>query len=649
MIEFGLTVNPFVRREEGLWRALGAVGTRIAALVGALLLAVVFGPRSLRAQVPQKVIATDVDDASSVHAADLDGDSGKDVLSASFGDGEVIWYENQIGESGADEDGFGDQQVITDSAAGALSVFAADLDGDGDTDVLSASIGDDEIAWYENQIGESGADEDGFGPQQTIAVDTDDAGSVYAADLDGDGDPDVLSASFGESNADARIAWYENQVGKNGADEDGFGVRQTIATSTEDFRSVHASDLDGDSDPDVLSGSSVIAWHENQIGESGADGDGFGTQQTIVTSNSGATSVHSADVDGDGDADALSSSGVLDAGEIAWYENQIGESGADEDGFGGQQTIAPSSTIVPSVGATRSVHASDLDGDGDPEVLSAFSGASDDDEPMVAWYENQVGESGADEDGFGGGRTITTSVDGPESVFTSDLAGDGDPDVLSASSDDGKIAWYENTEGVLPVELAGFEATVDGGTVHLTWQTASETKNAGFEVQRRVASTPGVRRGAEGANGGEGAWTTVGSVEGSGTTTEAQRYRFTDDDLPYAADRLDYRLRQVDTDGTAHVSGTVTVERGVTEVELLGTYPNPARSRATVRYALPEKQEATIHLYDVLGRRVRTVVSGPKEGRHGQTLDTSSLPSGVYFLRLETDGQVRTQKLTVVR
>jgi hypothetical protein len=354
-------------------------------------------------------------------------------------------------------------------------------------------------------------------------------------------------------------------------------------------------------------------------------------------------------VDGDGDADALSSSGVLDAGEIAWYENQIGESGADEDGFGGQQTIAPSSTIVPSVGATRSVHASDLDGDGDPEVLSAFSGASDDDEPMVAWYENQVGESGADEDGFGGGRTITTSVNGPESVFTSDLAGDGDPDVLSASSDDGKIAWYENTEGVLPVELAGFEATVDGRTVHLTWQTASETKNAGFEVQRRVASTPGVRRGAEGVNGGEGAWTTVGSVKGSGTTTEAQRYRFTDDDLPYAADRLDYRLRQVDTDGTAHVSGTVTVERGVTEVELLGTYPNPTRSRVTVRFAVPERQEVMLHLYDILGRQVRTVRDGDVQGRREMQVDLSGLASGTYFLQLEANGAILTRKLAVVR
>ena len=198
----------------------------------------------------------------------------------------------------------------------------------------------------------------------------------------------------------------------------------------------------------------------------------------------------------------------------------------------------------------------------------------------------------------------------------------------------------DSTDNALPVELAGFDATVDGDAVTLSWQTASETNNAEFHVQRR--------RG-ERKNGREGAWTTVGSVEGSGTTSRAQSYRFTDEDLPYEADKLTYRLKQVDTDGTEHFSGEVTVERGVEELKLLGTYPNPAQQQATVRYALPDKQEATIRLYDVLGRQVRTVVSGKQEGRHQRTLDVGALSSGVYFLRLRAGGETETQRLTVVQ
>jgi hypothetical protein len=197
-----------------------------------------------------------------------------------------------------------------------------------------------------------------------------------------------------------------------------------------------------------------------------------------------------------------------------------------------------------------------------------------------------------------------------------------------------------SSDNPLPVELAGFEATVDGEQVRLTWQTASETGNARFEVQRRVG---------EGGNGGKRDWATIGSVEGSGTTTEARSYQFTDSGLPYAADRLDYRLRQVDTDGSASLSETVTVQRAVRAAELLGTYPNPAAQQATVRYAVPEKQEVSLRLYDVLGRRVRTVVNGKREGRHQRTLGVGSLPSGVYFLRLRSNGTVRTQKLKVVR
>jgi hypothetical protein len=206
----------------------------------------------------------------------------------------------------------------------------------------------------------------------------------------------------------------------------------------------------------------------------------------------------------------------------------------------------------------------------------------------------------------------------------------------------------------LPVEMAGFDARLDEEAVRLTWRTASEQNNAGFRVQRRVGGDD--RGGSEAVETDrrsvateKEAWQIVGRVEGAGTTTEAQSYRFTDGELPYEADALTYRLKQVDADGSAHYSKTVTVERDVDAVRLLGTYPNPASRRATVRYALPERQEVTVRLYDVLGRRVRTVVQGKQEGRQARQLDVSGLPSGVYFLRLRAEGTVKTQRLTVVQ
>merc|ERR1712146_445914 len=82
--------------------------------------------------------------ARSVHAADLDGDGDLDILSASLHDDEIAWYRN----NGAGT--FSDQIIISTDADAAFSAYAADLDGDGDLDILSASLNDDKIAWYRN-------------------------------------------------------------------------------------------------------------------------------------------------------------------------------------------------------------------------------------------------------------------------------------------------------------------------------------------------------------------------------------------------------------------------------------------------------------------------------------------------------------------
>ncbi len=96
---------------------------------------------------------------------------------------------------------FSPPQVISLSADGAYSVFAADIDGDGDTDVLSSSTLDDKIALYKN----NGSSPPVF-TEHLISDAADGAHSVFAADIDGDGDTDVLSAS----GYDDKIAWYEN-------------------------------------------------------------------------------------------------------------------------------------------------------------------------------------------------------------------------------------------------------------------------------------------------------------------------------------------------------------------------------------------------------------------------------------------------------
>jgi len=86
----------------------------------------------------------------------------------------------------------------------------------------------------------------------------------------------------------------------------------------------------------------------------------------------------------------------------------------------------------------------------------------------------------------------------------------GTPSLAKAGGggDSPSFRLFVGPDAKLPVEWAGFDATTQKQAVTLTWQTASETDNAGFAVQRRVDGS-----------GGTGAWTRVGFVEGSGTTT----------------------------------------------------------------------------------------------------------------------------------
>jgi len=208
----------------------------------------------------------------------------------------------------------------------------------------------------------------------------------------------------------------------------------------------------------------------------------------------------------------------------------------------------------------------------------------------------------------------------------------------------------------LPVELAGFEAQRSGPeAVTVQWETLSETNNAGFEVQRAAGAvnesveTPQVETPQWDVSTG-GSWEPIATLDGAGTTDIPQSYRFEDANLPYAADSLSYRLRQVDTNGTESFSDPVTIARQVTAAELLPTYPNPVRGQATVRYAVPNRQDVRIDLYDLLGRRIRTVVDTKTEGRTEAQLDVSRLASGTYFLRMQTEaGPVDTQRVTVVR
>ena len=216
------------------------------------------------------------------------------------------------------------QQEITNQLRSATSLYAADLDGDGDIDLLTGTKRNqpNALSWFENTDG-AGT----FGSEQVFARPMDNRSPfVFVADLNGDGNLDVLSSTdrFG------RVEWYEN------SGMDTFGPPIVIFSEDTHVVGVHAADLDGDGDLDVISAlhgnQQAIAWFEN------IDGAGvFSAAQMITSKTASAWSVHAADLDGDGDIDVLSTSS--NDNSIWWCENRVAFDSNDDGRFDSRDLV----------------------------------------------------------------------------------------------------------------------------------------------------------------------------------------------------------------------------------------------------------------------------------------------------------------------
>lgn len=381
-------------------------------------------------------ISTDAQWAGSVIGADVDGDGDMDVVSASSDQHEIVWYENDGNAQFTDH-------PLPLVSLGSESVAAADIDADGDLDILSAASSTDTVHWYENDGAET------FTPH-LISAEVDGAYSVTSADVDGDGDLDVVAAGF----LGGEITWFENDGSQ--------GFTEHVVSSSAPAKSIFVADVDRDGDLDVLSAGGHLVWYEN-------DGNQSFTEHVIFDEAFSMLAVFASDMDADGDLDVLS--GARFDNTLSWWEND-GNQAFTEHAILGEEDLD----------VVHSVFAADVDGDGDQDVLSA--GIYDGGPSRIAWYQNDGSQNFSR-------QTITSGRFGGSSAFAADVDGDGDLDVLAAHGSDGVIDWYESNWA--PTLSANNGLTVEEGgvaTIDPSHLAGADQDGNAAELVYTITSTP---------------------------------------------------------------------------------------------------------------------------------------------------------------
>ena len=191
------------------------------------------------------------------------------------------------------------------------------------------------------------------------------------------------------------------------------------------------------------------------------------------------------------------------------------------------------------------------------------------------------------------------------------------------------------TSGIVPVELTSFSASALENVVTLDWTTATELNNRGFNIERSSEKNE---------------WRTIGFIEGKGTTSEPQHYMYSDNLNDVKSNKVYYRLKQIDNDGTYKYSNIVEVGIVPSSFTLSQNYPNPFNPSTKIKYSIPQSSKVVVKVFDMLGKEVATLVNEEKEaGTYEITWNAQNLPSGVYSYGIKAGSYTAIKKMVLLK
>lgn len=180
------------------------------------------------------------------------------------------------------------------------------------------------------------------------------------------------------------------------------------------------------------------------------------------------------------------------------------------------------------------------------------------------------------------------------------------------------------SESALPVKFNNLETNCENGKAKLEWSTFTEINNDYFTIERSI----------DGYN-----YDVIAKVKGVGTTSQFTSYEWTDNQQLH--DIYYYRLSQTDFDGSSEYLQTVTFNSTscIDKSFKVSVFPNPIIDNSIIELVLNQETVVSISLIDVTGRIIKEITSKANKdlGVYHFNIDSHCLPTGIYFIKVETD------------